>query len=230
MKRFFQNNGLTLVLLLFFIVSIALQALTGLLQHNEELASHGRVVLTMSEYLISGHFIEATFENWESEFFQMGLYVLFTAFLYQRGSSESNPLPDENKHPLQKQIDELKEQLKQERIREFGEPWLVRKGGVWKKIYENSFAVVLLALFLISFLLHGYGGWRQNNLEKSLHNEPAQSFIDFLQSADFWFQSFQNWQSEFLSVAVLVILSIFLRQKNSAQSKDVNAPHKMTQD
>lgn len=39
---------------------------------------------------------------------------------------------------------------------------------------------------------------------------------------------FQNWQSEFLSVASIVILSIYLRQKGSPESKPVDSPHMET--
>jgi hypothetical protein len=41
------------------------------------------------------------------------------------------------------------------------------------------------------------------------------------------FESFQNWQSEFLSLAVMVV-SIFLRQRSSPESKPVDAPHRET--
>jgi len=48
--------------------------------------------VTLALYLGSGHFLSATFENWESEFLQMGMYVLLTVWLHQRGSAESRPL------------------------------------------------------------------------------------------------------------------------------------------
>jgi hypothetical protein len=228
MKHFLRNNSLSLVLFGFFLVCIVLQIITGLHQHNEELQRHGLSVLGWDDYLLSGHFIEATFENWESEFFQMGLYVLLTAVLYQRGSSESNPLPEEKKHPLELQIEELQKKLKQEKIAKYGSPWPVRKGGIWAKLYARSFSIVLFALFFISWILHALAGWKENNLERSFYHEDPQSLLEFMGSSDFWFQSFQNWQSEFVSVAVLVVLSVYLRQKGSAQSKDVDAPHWMT--
>lgn len=230
MARFLKNNGLTIALFLLFAVCIVMQALTGLAEHNEDLFKHGKEVLLMSEYLRSGHFIEATFENWESEFFQMGLYVVLTAMLFQKGSSESKPLPEEERHPLRIKIRALEEELKAELSAKYGKPAPVKKGGWWLKIYERSFSIALFILFALSWLLHAWGGWKQYNLERSFHNEPAQSLLEFMGSSDFWFQSFQNWQSEFLSVAVLVVLSIYLRQKDSAQSKDVDAPHRMTGD
>jgi hypothetical protein len=224
----FRENGLTIVLSLLFFLFIVMQAVTGLNQHNEDLQRHGRKPLIMREYLVSGHFVEATFENWESEFFQMGLYVLFTSFLFQRGSSESNKPVDEKEHPLQKKIDALQEELKQARIAQYGRPWPVEKGGWWKILYERSFALGLFTLFAISWILHALGGWKQENIERSFYGEGPQSLWAFVKSSDFWFQSFQNWQSEFLSVAVLIVMSIYLRQKGSSQSKDLDAPHAMT--
>jgi hypothetical protein len=168
----------------------------------------------MAEYAQSGHFIEATFENWESEFLQMGLYVVLTAALYQKGSAESNPLPED---PQRKQ--------------KFPKRYFVGR-PVLRRLYENSLSLALFTLFLFSFALHLYGGWREENLRRAispLHSAP-QSLLEFFGSSDFWFQSFQNWQSEFLSVAAIVYLSIYLRQKGSSQSKPVDAPHHLTGD
>jgi hypothetical protein len=50
----------------------------------------------------------------------------------------------------------------------------------------------------------------------------------FMATAEFWFQSLQNWQSEFLAVGSMVVFSIFLRQRWSAESKPVDAPHSET--
>jgi hypothetical protein len=52
--------------------------------------------------------------------------------------------------------------------------------------------------------------------------------VGYLADPQLWFESFQNWQSEFLSTAVLVVLSIFLRQRESPESKPVAAPHRQT--
>jgi Domain of unknown function (DUF6766) len=41
---------------------------------------------------VRGDFVEAALENWDSEFLQMGMYVVLTAYLFQNGSSESKPI------------------------------------------------------------------------------------------------------------------------------------------
>jgi hypothetical protein len=216
MKNWFRDHGLLLALSALFIASICGQFITGYQSHNDELEKHRQPPLSMRAYTTSGHFIEATFENWESEFLQMGLYVVLTAALYQRGSAESNPLPDELK-------DEPKDEEK------FPKRYF-KHNRFARRLYENSLSLVLFVLFAMSFGLHLYGGWREENLKRMISPEhaPPQSLAAFLGSSDFWFQSFQNWQSEFLSVAALVWLSIYLRQKGSAQSKPVDAPHHKT--
>ncbi len=72
-----------------FFFSLVGQYLTGFEEFNESQREHGQSVVTYIEYFGEGHFIEAVFENWESEFLQMGMYIFLTIFLYQKGSSES---------------------------------------------------------------------------------------------------------------------------------------------
>ncbi len=63
------------------------------------------------------------------------------------------------------------------------------------------------------------------NEEAARHQQPLQSMAETLLDPEFWYESFQNWQSEFLSMAVLILLGIYLREKGSPESKPVAAPH-----
>jgi hypothetical protein len=172
----------------------------------------------LSEYLSSGHFVEAVFENWESEFLQMAAFVLLTAYLYQKGSPESRKLegePDLDKHPR--------------RSPDKDAPWPVHRGGLLLKIYSHSLSLALILLFVVSFLLHAAGGAREFNQEQLQHGSGAGvGLVSYMGTSRFWFESFQNWQSEFLSVAVLIVLSIFLRERHSPESKPVDEPHHET--
>lgn len=219
--RFLRDNGLTLAFLAFFAVTLGAQAVTGFMELNEELHEHDREVFSFGAYLTSGHFIEATFENWESEFLQMGVFVVLTIHLRQRGSSESKSLDGEPE-----EVDE------DPRLYEHDPraPWPVRRGGLALALYRRSLTIAFFALFAGCSLLHAYGGMVHGNLERSFHGETPLGFGAFLGSSTFWFQSMQNWQSEFLSVAALVVLSIYLRQEGSSQSKRVAAPHEETGD
>jgi hypothetical protein len=66
------------------------------------------------------------------------------------------------------------------------------------------------------------------NEEAARHGQPLATMTETLGDPEFWYESFQNWQSEFLSIAVLIVLGIYLRERGSAESKPVAAPHAMT--
>jgi uncharacterized protein DUF6766 len=211
--NFLRRNGLTLVLLTLLMGSLLGQVIAGRNVYNQELEESGMASLGWTEYLRSGHFISATFENWESEFLQMGMYVLLTVSLRQKGSAESRP---------------MRKSQEKERIEQGIKPWPVRVGGVWKTLYAHSLAIAFAILFVFSFLLHLDGSWRHEQGERMLKGEPPTALAEYIRESQFWFESFQNWQSEFMAVACLVLLSIWLRQKDSPQSKPLEAPHSQT--
>jgi len=194
------------------------QAAFGFAEYNQSRREHGFQSVGLLDYARTGHLWEATFENWESEFFQMGLFVLLTVRLYQRGSSESKS-PDERNEcdadPASHRQDPKA-------------PWPVRRGGLASKLYEHSLSTAFVALFLLSFVLHAVAGVQNVNEQHRLEGLPEQTLGEYVTSAQFWFESFQNWQSEFLAVLAIVVFSIFLREKGSAQSKAVAAPHDET--
>lgn len=209
MKRFFRNNGLTIVMFSLFLVALVGQFFTGYNEYNNERNDHQQPSVSYETYLGSGHFIEAVFENWESEFLQMGTYVLLTVFLFQKGSPES-------KDPDKKQSNQGKPSYDS-----LDAPWPVRRGGLLLKIYENSLTLALFSLFFLSLLLHAAGGSRDYCENQMTHGGECVSLLGYLGTSRFWFESFQNFQSEFLSIAMLVVLAIFLRQKGSPESKPV---------
>ncbi|HEX2725971.1 MAG TPA: DUF6766 family protein [Beijerinckiaceae bacterium] len=218
MQRFLRDNGLSITLFGLFFICIIGQALTGWRAHVEELRSHGGPAIGLLAYLQSGHFLSAVFENWESEFLQMAVYVLLTVFLFQKGSAESKN-PDE---------DNPEDDAPHRRRGDAEAPWPVHRGGLILKLYSHSLSIALLSMFLVSFWLHLAGSTRRMNGEALQHGRPIKTMIETLADAQFWFESFQNWQSEFLSIAVLIVLGIFLRERGSPESKPVAAPHAMT--
>jgi hypothetical protein len=210
---FFRANGLSLVLIAVFLGTLGGQLLTGHASYNEERIEEGAMPLPLSVYIGSGHFLSATFENWESEFLQMGMYVLLTVWLRQQGSAESRP---------------FEKSKEEERIDPGPTPWPVRAGGLWKLLYANSLALAFFVLFAISFALHLRNSWRLELEERLLRGDPPISLWNHFGGPTFWFESFQNWQSEFFAVLAIVVLSIFLRQEGSPQSKPMKAPHAQT--
>jgi hypothetical protein len=217
-KRLLRDNSLSLVMFGLFALFLVGQSITGSAVYNDDQREHGEAAISYAEYLRTGHFVEATFEKWESEYLQMGAYVLFTVFLFQRGSSESKD-PDK-----EEAVDEDPRQAENRQ----DVPWPVRQGGPVLKVYEYSLSIALLLLFIFSFVLHAIGGAREYSQEQIAHGGQAVSTADFLRTSEFWFQSFQNWQSEFLAVFSIVALSVFLRQRGSPESKPVASPHAET--
>jgi hypothetical protein len=216
-QTFFYRNGLTITLVVLMVTFLTAQFIFGRLKKNEQRVRDGQAPFSIREYATSGHFIQATFENWESEFLQMALYVLLTVALRQKGSAESKKLKGEGNEEVDRQPK-----------RGPHAPWPVKKGGWWLKIYNNSLSLAFAILFLLSFVLHFYGSLRDQNEENLSKHLPALTWQQFLSEPRFWFESFQNWQSEFLAVASIVVLSIWLRQKGSPESKPVDAPHYQT--
>lgn len=218
MKRFLRDNGLSLVLAGLFLLFWGAQSVSGWLASSHEKEERGRPPENYVEYLRGGHFWRATMENWESEFLQMGLYVWLTCFLYQRGSAESkNPdKPEEVDEPAER------------RRNDPDAPGPVKKGGWRLALYRRSLSLAFLALFAFSFAGHAAGGWKDFNEERRERGREEVSFAAYLRQPEFWFQSFQNWQSEFLAVLAIVLLSVRLRQEGSPESKPVWKPHSAT--
>ncbi len=213
-KPFYRRNGLTLFFLVIFIITLVAQAITGWKDNNLEVIEEGGQAIPFAKYLSSGHFISATFENFQSEFLQMALYVLVTVGLRQQGSAESKSFEEEEVDREPKASPDA--------------PWPVRKGGWILKLYSHSLTICFFLLFIISWALHLYGSLMEHNEQQLLKHKPMDSVLAYLGEPTFWFQSFQNWQSEFISIVSIVFLTIYLRQKGSPESKPVDAPHMQT--
>jgi hypothetical protein len=219
MKRLLRENGLSLVLLGLFLVTWTVgQTWTGWLDSTHEKTLHGKPPESWAQYLKSSHFWEATAENWESEFLQMGVYVVLTVFLFQKGSSESKSL--EEAEPVDR------DPRKQKHTKDT--PWPVKRGGWALKLYEHSLSLAFLLLFLMSWGVHAVAGCANYNEELAQHGERPLKVFEYMGSSRFWFESLQNWQSEFLAILSMVCLSIFLRERGSPESKPVDAPHEET--
>jgi hypothetical protein len=218
MKEFLYRNSLTLVLLGFFAASVAGHALTGWRSLLQELELYNLPAVSFPSYLGSGHFISALFENWESEFLQMACYVLLTIFLRQKGSPESKPLEGESEEDADARKGSASSTA----------PWPTRGNAAVRWLYANSLSLALLGLFLLSFAFHLVGSSMRTNDEGARYGKPPMSMAEHLSEAEFWFESFQNWQSEFLAIGVFIVLGIYLRQRGFPESKPVAAPHDHT--
>jgi hypothetical protein len=215
-RAWVRDHGLTLVLLGVFLLTLFGHAWFGWLDDNQDRRQHGGSLLSFAQYLTSGGFLESVGENWESEFLQMLAFVYLGCWLVQRGSPESRDADreeeDSDEDPRLHRDDP-------------DAPWPVRRGGILLVLYEHSLGIAFLVLFLIGFGLHAAGGLEHYNEEQLEHGEAIVTLAQYLGTPRFWFESFQNWQSEFLAVAALIYLTVYLRQRGSPQSKPVATPH-----
>ena len=216
--EWFRDRALTLVLMAMFLVFLAAQLLTGLYEYNATQREHGEPLVSMASYLATGHPWEAIFENWESEFLQMAVFVLLTTWLVQKGSPESR----------RPGVKELVDTDPRDFAHDPEAPWPVRRGGWILRLYEHSLGLAFILLFLLSWIGHALGGFSDYAADEALHHQPEPTFTNYVTSSRFWFESFQNWQSEFLAIAAMVWLAVYLRQRWSPESKPVHAPHSET--
>jgi amino acid transporter len=215
-KNFLRNNGLSILMFGLFVVFTIGVSFTGWTNNNETLKTHGQPQQTYTGYITSGEFIEAIFENWESEFLQMAALVIATIFLYQRGSADSKKLRGPNEVDTSSRYSIIR-----------GDP-SDRIKAAKELLRSNALGLALITLFLFSFALHAVGGAAAHNSEAAAHGEPAISVMTYIRTAQFWFESFQNWQSEFLAVGTLLVLSIYLRQRGSPESKPIGESNRRT--
>lgn len=212
---FLRNNGLTLVLIVLFLGSLIGQIAMWRREYNSEQEDFGKQPVSLGTYLQKWHFIQSTFENWESEFLQMWLYVLLTVFLFQKWSSESKD-PDKE------------EEVDREPKAHKDAPRPVKQWWFILSLYKYSLSIVFLILFLVSFIIHFRWSLANYNEEQQDKWQPQVTMSEYIGNENFRFESFQNRQSEFLAVIAIVLLSIRLRQKWSPESKPVDAPYSET--
>ena len=211
-----KNNNLSIVIFALFLLCLVGHSVAGWKAYNEEQQEHGQPAIGYRQFLTTSEFGETVFENWESEFLQMGFYVVLTVFLYQKGSAESK------KHDGSDAVEEDPKA----HAGEAGVPTPVKRGGWRLALYKNSLSLAFLALFLISFVGHAASGARKQNEEAREHGSgETLTTIGYMGKPQFWYESMQNWQSEFLAVFAIVVLSIWLRQWGSPESKPVHAKH-----
>jgi hypothetical protein len=217
LKTILWENSLSITLFALFLIFLGGQAITGHQHNNEELLSHGKQAISLPAYIASGDFVESVFENWESEFLQMGALVVLTIFLRQKGSADSKKLRGKEPEDTKSRMSII-----------HGATLRGKGRAATHMLYRNSLSVALFLLFIMSFVLHALGGAAAYNEEALQHGEQTLSTLSYVATSQFWFESFQNWQSEFLAVGCLLVLSVSLRQQGSPESKPVGEPNKRT--
>jgi hypothetical protein len=220
MRRFARENSLSLIFLAFFLLAVAAQAFAGWHEFNDQATAHSDATISLGRYLTSSSFGNAVLENWQSEYLQFTLYILLTVWFLQRGSPESKELDNAG-------AESDEDQLVGSHARPDSPRW-AKAGGVKTRLYSNSLLIVMVAIWLLSWFGQSVTGWSEYNSDQITHHEPTVNWIGYLGTASFWEATLQNWQSEFLAVGSMAVLSIYLRQRGSPESKPVGAAHDAT--
>ena len=222
MTRALRNNGLGLVFGALFVITMVGQAVAGAGQYNEQQSAEGLDRISLWQYVRTADFAADVSENWQSEYLQFLLFVLGTVWLVQRGSPESKRLDE-----VGRGTDE--EQRLGAHLRPDSPAW-ARAGGWRTRLYSHSLLLVMGAVFLLSWLAQSIAGWATYCEEQLRQRTSLVTWPEYLTTADFWGRTLQNWQSEFLAVGSMVVLSIYLRERGSPESKPVGDPHEETAD
>ena len=220
MRTFLKHNGLSLFFGAIFLATLVGQAFAGWQQFNDVQLAEGFGRLSFGRYLTSTDFAVDVTENWQSEFLQFWVYLMATVWLLQRGSPESKELDQAGR-------ESDKEQLVG-RYAEDDSPRFAKATGWRLGVYSSSLALVMGLFFLGSWLAQSVGGWAAYNEDRLGQLREPVSWPSYLLNADFWSRTLQNWQSEFLAVGSMAVLSIYLRQRGSPESKPVGAAHSAT--
>jgi hypothetical protein len=219
-RRFVRDNSLSLFFAGLLLGALVGQAVAGHDAYNDEQVAHGGEAISMGRYLTSSAFGRAVTENWQSEYLQFTLFILATVWFVQRGSPESKKVGDAG--------------LESDRSERIGphatprSPLWARVGGLRTAIYSNSLLIVMGLIFVGSWFAQSVTGWTEYNAEQADHDQPNVSWLQYIGGSNFWEQTFQNWQSEFLAVASMAVFAIYLRQRGSPESKPVGAGHEET--
>jgi hypothetical protein len=219
-RTFVREQSLSLVFGLLFLGALVGQAFTGWHQFNNGQVAEGLGQVTLGQYLTSARFAVDVAENWQSEYLQFLLYIMGTVWLLQRGSPESKEL-----HLAGLESDQGQ---KVGRYAQASSPAWARAGGIRTTLYSWSLALVMLGIFLASWTIQLIAGWASHNEERLQRLQDTITVGAYLTNADFWSRTLQNWQSEFLAVGSMAVLSIYLRQRGSPESKPVGEPHRST--
>ncbi|GAB3896828.1 hypothetical protein GCM10029964_078790 [Kibdelosporangium lantanae] len=219
-KRYVFHNGLSIGFGLLLLLALVGQALTGLTDFNDRVVAVGGAPVSLGAYLTSSDFAVDVAENWQSEYLQFFLYILLTTWLIQLGSPES-------KQPDEVGLESDRQQLLGRHTRADSPAW-ARAGGWRTAVFSWSLGTTMGVLFLLSWLAQSIAGHSAYNAEQIGQLQDPVSYLGYVTSADFWNRTLQNWQSEFLAIGSMAVLSVYLRQRGSPESKPVGAPHATT--
>jgi hypothetical protein len=217
---FLRNNALSLAFGGLFLATLVGQAVSGVADFNAQQVADGLPTVGFLDYVTSSSFTVDVMENWQSEYLQFFLYIFATVWLVQKGSSESKDPGEEGP--------ESDADQRLGRHANADSPLWARVGGWRTALFSRSLGILMLALFLLTWVASAVAGWAAFNSQALGQRQDPVSFLGYFAEADFWNRSLQNWQSEMLAVGSMAIFAVYLRQRGSPESKPVGVAHAET--
>ncbi|MEV1168667.1 DUF6766 family protein [Nonomuraea sp. NPDC049784] len=218
--RWLKENSLGLAFMIMFFLALGGQAVSGMLEYNDRQLVEGAEPASFLQYVTSSSFAVDVAENWQSEYLQFFLFIMLTVWLVQKGSPESKDVKEAGAESDERQ-----------RIGAYagsGSPRWAGARGLRLWLFSNSLGLVMGTVFVLSWLAQSVAGQAAYNSERLGDLRDPVSWWSYVTSPEFWNRTLQNWQSELLAVLSMVVLSIYLRQRGSPESKPVGAPHTAT--
>lgn len=233
--RWLYDNSLSIMFALLFLGSLALQSVSGYYSENARRTEAHKDTISYTEFLGTGTFLDGIFVNWQAATLQLAALIVFGAALRQKGASHSrDPETDEeeengeNGETGETGDDKDGEDEDQKKEREEKRQKERQEDRRWPWLYRNSLSIAFVVLFLGSMVAHIFFGTCAFNETRALTDDPPVSVLYYLRTGQFWFLTTQTWQAEFVAIFFFVVLSIFLRQEGSAESKPVGSSDKET--
>ena len=218
MWRIVRDQSISIFFGVLFLASVVGQAFAGVRAHNADAVEHGEQAISLWRYVVSSDYGRAVLENWQSEYLQFLLFILGTIWLFERGSPESPAKPGGTSD-------------REEKVGKYAErssPKWAKAGGWRTALYSYSLPLLMGTLFIASWFGQSVTGWTAYNEEQRMHDSATVSWGTYLVRPNFWEETLQNWQSEFLAIGSMAVFAIYLRARGSAESKKVGDPHDKT--
>lgn len=212
LAAFIRDDSMSIALFGLFLLCIIGDSITGWLAYNQALreAHFGR--LAFGAYLRTGQFLDGVFSNWQAAILQLAVLIAFGSLLRQKGAAHSRKPGSEGTPPS---------------VRTLEWKFSARESvGQW--LYANSLTLAFGVMFLASFAAHVIFGSMKHNEDQMLRHLPASPLSSYVVSPDFWSTVFRTWEAEFFAIGIYIVLSIFLRQEGSPESKPVDASDQQT--
>jgi hypothetical protein len=86
---------------------------------------------------------------------------------------------------------------------------------------DNGIGLVFGALFLLTLAGQAFAGRAQYNDDQITHGAEPVSLLQYAGSSSFAVDVVENWQSEYLQFFLYIFLTVWLVQRGSSESKDV---------